>query len=324
MKKTLSFLLLLCLLLLPAAGCAAEAPQSASVPASPAPETVTATPQPQTAKPIDFSVNRAALSPAALTYLDGDAADYEALVDAVCRGDETAELSADASRAVEVLLETPYGALATLEADGGTVYITPQAGSADAVDAAVAALVQRTVFEDMNAFETALALYRTVSAFTFEESEENSLYRMLTAEKGNDADFAGALHYLLTQMGIPSALAYSPYGGDEHIWVVAELSGMRFHFDPTFENSATKGAGLTYFAMSDARRAYTGCDAPYAFIPEDTEFDALSDDTRFDELFDETTGWQLDTASHMLFLAYGFGTDYQTTLSTETFQPTAG
>ena len=139
-------------------------------------------------------------------------------------------------------------------------------------------------------------------------------------EIGPCAEFAAALSYLFNQNGIPAQVASGTAGDSEHFWVIAELGGKAYHFDPTFENSATGGLGLSYFGMSDAARTYTGCALPctvgrggYA-----ESLDAPCPDTRFDEFFTDVTSWDCDVQTHFLYLAYGFEEDYLNSVQTDT------
>ena len=194
-------------------------------------------------------------------------------------------------------------------------------GSAEAFDSAAKALVESAVYTESNELETAAALYRAVSSgCTYAESEENSLYRMIVEKEGGCAEFAAALSYLFNQNGIPAQVASGTAGDSEHFWVIAELGGKSYHFDPTFENSATGGLGLSYFGMSDAARTYTGCALPCTVGRGGyTEsLDAPCPDTRFDEFFTDVTSWDCDVQTHFLYLAYGFEEDYLNSVQTDT------
>lgn len=143
---------------------------------------------------------------------------------------------------------------------------------------------------------------------------------MIVEKEGGCAEFAAALSYLFNQNGIPAQVASGTAGDSEHFWVIAELGGKSYHFDPTFENSATGGLGLSYFGMSDAARTYTGCALPctvgrggYA-----ESLDAPCPDTRFDEFFTDVTSWDCDVQTHFLYLAYGFEEDYLNSVQTDT------
>ncbi len=287
--------------------------------------TVTPAPTAPALNPVSFQADRYLVCEAADEYLGDSRPDYEALVDAVCTGAPEVALSdpAHAARAVEVFAGSPYSALAALEVDeAGTVTITPSGtGSADEFDNAAETLVEGVLYEQSNALETALALYRAVSAeCTYEENDENSLYRMLVERRGGSAEFAEALQYLFLQNNIPAQLAYGTVGDVVHVWVIAQLNGNAYHFDPTFENGVTGGRGLSYFGMSDTARVYTGCTLPctvgqggYAETVE-----APCPDTYFDDLFTDVTDWENDVRQHFVYLAYGFEDDYLNSIQTDT------
>ena len=328
MKRFLSLSLALALLLCAFSGCSEPAETAAEPTPSPSPAAASASPAAKTIsapQPRSFTVDRALLPADAEAYLGDARGDYDALLDAVCAGEtEVALQDADrAERAAEVFSASPYAALAALEiGDDGAVTITPAGtGSADAFDSAAKELVESAVYTESNELETAAALYRAVSSgCTYAESEENSLYRMIVEKEGGCAEFAAALSYLFNQNGIPAQVASGTAGDSEHFWVIAELGGKPYHFDPTFENSATGGLGLSYFGMSDAARTYTGCALPctvgrggYA-----ESLDAPCPDTRFDEFFTDVTSWDCDVQTHFLYLAYGFEEDYLNSVQTDT------
>ncbi|MGN0477882.1 MAG: transglutaminase domain-containing protein, partial [Hominenteromicrobium sp.] len=235
---------------------------------------------------------------------------------------------ASAEKAAAVFEESPYRAFARPEPARDGIQIAYSGnGSADAFDEAAKHIVESAVYAESNELETALGLYRAVSSgFAFEESENNSLYRIMTEQKGGTAEFAAALNYLFNQNGIPSRLAGGTAADDAHFWVIAELDGRLYHFDPTFENGSTGGTGLMYFGMSDDARARTGCALPYTTGCGDyaETHDALCPDTKFDAMFIDVTGWTCDVREHFLYLAYGFETDCLTSVSTDTFTVSAG
>lgn len=282
-------------------------------------------------EPCTFTVYRYAVSSNAKVYLGDAQNEYNLLIDAVCAGDEMAVLSDydSAVKVAEVFSESPYSAFAVLELwDDGTIQITyTENGDADTFDSAAKAIVEGTVYTESNELETAVGLYGAVcSGFTFEESEENSLYRIIVEKKGGTKEFAEALNYLFNQNGIPSMLAFGTAADSEHFWVIAELDGVLYHFDPTFENSATGGLGLSYFGMSDAARTSSGCALPCttghgAYAETSGE---ICPDTHFDGLFTDVTDWKCDVRDHFLYLAYGFESDYLTSVQTSTGAAAAG
>ncbi|MBS4877187.1 MAG: transglutaminase domain-containing protein [Acutalibacteraceae bacterium] len=329
MKRFVPILLSLAVLLPAFSGCGDQSGAAASpTPASEAgagaalAEAPTATEAP-VLTPRAFTADRYLLSADAAAYLGNARDDYAALIDAVCAGAPEAQLSGyeSAALAAEVFAESPYSALAGLEiAENGAVTITPAgSGSAEEFDSAAELLVEGAVYAESNELETAVSLYRAVSAgCTYAESGENSLYRMIVEQEGGNAEFAAALCYLFNQNGIAARIASGTAGDTEHRWVIAELGGQPYHFDPTFENSATGGRGLSYFGMSDAARIYTGCALPctagrggYA-----ETLGAPCPDTHFDEFFTDVTSWDCDVRAHFLYLAYGFETEYLNSIET--------
>ena len=341
-KTTMKRLLISCLalLVLPFAltACSSPSGESDDLIPTPAPEPAPGDPgfleEPESSEepapePCVFHTDRYIVSQDAAEYLGNARADYEALIDTICAG-ETSLVIEDidsAEKAVAVFEESPYRAFAEPTLTDDAIQITySKTGSADAFDEAATYVVESAVYSESNTLETALGLYRAVSSgFIFEENEENSLYRMMTEKKGSTAEFAAALNYLFNQNGIESRLA-SGTADDTHFWVVAELDGQLYHFDPTFENGATGGAGLSYFGMSDDTRVYTGCALPFTTGRGDyaETHDALCTDTKFDTLFTDVTGWECDVRAHFLYLAYGFEEDYLTSVSTDTFTAAAG
>ena len=339
MKRLFILLLSLSMLLVAFAGCGSQPSDPADLTPTPAPEPAPGDPgfleEPESSEepapePCVFNTDRYVVSMDAQAYLGDARGDYEALIDAVCAGEESvaaADLES-AEKAVAVFEESPYRAFAQPEITDGAILITYSGnGSADAFDEAAKYVVEGAVYTESNTLETALGLYRAVSScFTFEESEDNSLYRMMTEKKGGTAEFAAALNYLFNQNGIPSQRAYGTAADDEHFWVIAELDGHLYHFDPTFENGSTGGAGLSYFGMSDDTRVYTGCALPFTTGQGSYKetHDKLCSDTKFDTMFTDVTSWECDVRAHFLYLAYGFEEDYLTSVSTDTFTAAAG
>lgn len=340
MKRISAILLTLTVLLFAFAGCSGGQPaESSDLIPTPAPEPAPGDPgfleeaepsEEPAPEPCVFTVDRYAVSMDAADYLGEARNDYEALIDAVCAGEETAAAldPENADKILTVFEESPYSAFASPALVDGVLQITyTGAGDADAFDEAVKEIVESAVYTESNELETALGLYRAAaSGFTFEENEDNSLYRMMVEKSGDTAEFAAALNYLFNQNGIPSQLASGTTADAEHFWVIAELDGALYHFDPTFENGSTGGAGLSYFGMSDDARVYTGCALPYTTGRGGyaETHDALCSDTKFDDLFTDVTGWEGDVRQHFLYLAYGFEGDYLTSISTDTVTAAAG
>lgn len=183
MKRFVPILLSLAVLLPAFSGCGDQSGAAASpTPASEAgagaalAEAPAATEAP-VLTPRAFTADRYLLSADAAAYLGNARDDYAALIDAVCAGAPEAQLSGyeSAALAAEVFAESPYSALAGLEiAENGAVTITPAgSGSAEEFDSAAELLVEGAVYAESNELETAVSLYRAVSAgCTYAESGE--------------------------------------------------------------------------------------------------------------------------------------------------------
>lgn len=268
------------------------------------------------------------------TYLEGADADWAALIGAALAGEAGGGASvvvtdaACAQRVAEVFTRTPYSAFVMVDVSENTMELSySNIGNSTAFHDAVQELVETSVYTESNQLETAVGLYRALaSSCTFEESDNNSLYRMIVEKKGGTLEFALALQYLFAQNGISAQIASGTAGDVEHYWVIAELKGQLYHFDPTFENTSTDGLGLTYFAMSDNAHAAAGCSAQYSVgfgeLAETCE--ALCPDDTFDNILTEVTDWNMDVRNHFLYLAYNFEPDFLTSISTETAAAAAG
>lgn len=270
---------------------------------------------------IEFYVDRNILSVDAEEYLGDAAADYFDLIEAACSGESALALTdvEAGPRILEVFGDSPYSGFATAELNGDKITLTYGEGNAELFEETVQILVEGSVFADSNDLETALGLYRTVAeGMYFEEGGEESLYHALTEFSGSSESFARALQYLFSQCGIEAKIVSGSAADTTHYWVAAVINDEWYHFDPTFENSATSGIGLSYFGMSDEMRAYTGCDAPYTlgFGGYAETVDELPSGTYFDDLLQDVTDWRMDAETHFLFLAYNFTDDYSTAIST--------
>ncbi|MBP3704854.1 MAG: hypothetical protein J6I98_04885, partial [Clostridia bacterium] len=139
-------------------------------------------------------------------------------------------------------------------------------------------------------------------------------------KKGGAKEFAAVLQYLFTQAGITAYLTESSAAGTTHWWVIAELDGNLYHFDPLFENSATGGLGLSYFGLSDKAHEYAGCNAVYTtgFSSLAQKQSSLCPESLADGLFTDVTGWEFDVLSHQLSLLYSGSEEFLTTVDTRT------
>ena len=334
MKRFVSFLLCF-ILIFSVSGCAPASTETNTVPdttgqpaASPSAQ-ATATPQP-TATPeptptaFTFTFDRYLLPADLDAYLteNNAADDWELLADTIYDGGTsyTPQNAACTEALAAVFAASPYAALAelTIEEDQLAIGYTG-AGTVTALEAAVTDLMETSLFNEFNTLETALALYRTASfGFTYEESEDNSLCRMLVEKKGGAEEFAAVLQYLFTQAGITAYLAEGSAAGITHWWVIAELDGSLYHFDPLFESSATGGLGLSYFGMSDEALEYAGCSTTYStgcssLAQKQSD---LCPESFADGLFTDVTGWELDVLSHRLSLLYSGSEEFLTEVDT--------
>lgn len=287
--------------------------------------------EPPAPEMIDFEVNRYAVTAGAAAYLGGAEEQYKALVDAVCSKKETEPYTDEdvAKRAAEAFAETPYNALAEATAKDGAFQIAyTGSGDADTFDAAVKALVESCVYKDANKAEKALILYRTVaSEFAQEGSENGSLYKTITEQKGSAEDLANALTYLFVQNGISADRVSGMVGESERSWTAAELSGNRYHFDAAAEKHATDGHGLQYFGMSDEARSKAGSPAPYTVGEGNyaVQQDTLSTDTKFDAVFADVKDFTVDVYGHFVYLSTESSEDgYQNSIGTESFTAAVG
>lgn len=153
--------------------------------------------------------------------------------------------------------------------------------------------------------EKAIALYGDISDFSYDSNIEYDLCSFFTEKKGSSFSFAGGLSYLLTQAGVENMLATSTTAsGEAHRFVIAKLNDSYYAMDPSYENGATGGKGLGYFALSDQAIEKAGTALPYS-TGENGYFkggQALCTDQQFDAAFDGVESWQLDSATHVLYL----------------------
>ena len=323
MKRLISFFLLLTVL----TGCqVSPVPDEIGIPSTMSP-TASASPSPSptplpTPVPLDFTLDHTKLPAehASVLELAGNTADWNALVAAICAQKATCSLSnpGAANDLLLVFSASPYAAVAQVNLSGDTLQITyAENASVEELETAVVEIMNGTLSASCSDTETALLLYRTVSSsFTYEESEANSLYRMLVERKGGTKEFAAALQYLLSQADIFSLTAESTLSGFTHYWVIAEFSGVTFHLDPVFEQTTTGGLGLSYFGMSDAAHKDALGTGQYEAGLLSEPHDALCPDDLYGGLFTDVTDWTLDVLSHELTLAYG-GDAFSTTVHTE-------
>lgn len=129
--------------------------------------------------------------------------------------------------------------------------------------ARVEEILSLCVREEYNDIQNALELYRyvaiNVNYFSVDYTEKQiSAYSALMHDTTVCYGYADAFNYLLRQIGIKAWLLEGRVSytdkDDEHGWSLVLLEGEYYHCDPTWEHSSTKGSGLHWFGMSDARR----------------------------------------------------------------------
>ena len=284
--------------------------------------------EPPTPTKYTFTTDRHAVSADAAEYLGSAAADYNALLDAVCTGKTamTAESAENAHRAAVVFESSPYNAFADVQVNSASFNITYTGdGDAETFDNAVKAIVEERVFAESNPVERAIGMYEAVAAdFKVQEKDEADLYHAVLNKKGSEETLAEVLNYLFVQNGIPSRMACGTTdGADMNYWVIAELSGKLYHFDPVQENGQ---ATLRGFAMSDSKYmelfdegVYTTGAGEYA-----QQMKELCPDTTFDALFRGTTSYRLDAVNHYIYLSTDASDDYRVSVNTETLGAAAG
>lgn len=81
-------------------------------------------------------------------------------------------------------------------------------------------------------------------------------YRAYCEHTGICSTFARAYAQMLTQVGIDNEFCATDIRGEVvgHAWVMAEIEGKNYFFDPTYELSTTAGRGYVYFGMTLSTR----------------------------------------------------------------------
>lgn len=160
------------------------------------------------------------------------------------------------------------------------------------MDKKLTSILDEIIKPEFNDFQRVLAIYTYVSSsfsydFTYdvENQDKIDVYDFLKNNKGVCHSYARLCKFLIYQYGISTyeARAYSP-DGVPHEWFMAEIDECWYHFDPTYENTLTKGSGLKYFAMNDNRRfqnggfspVFTAGISPLTTTPPSAVFDNLS------------------------------------------------
>ncbi len=295
-------------------------PPSAETPASAGP---TDTPLPSV-EPRAFTADPTLLPADQAEYLAAnDAADtWKSLTDAILNMRSSVELNQEdvLLPILNVFEHSPFSDIAVLDPDGTRIDITYSgAHSVEELNASVESLLNGSIGAGHNYLETLLSLYKTVAQFQYADTSSPSLYRTLAEQKGSAEEISTAFQYLLTQVGYKAQLAYAPSAA--HYWVVVEVDGNHYHFDPVFEAAATDGLGLSYFGMSDMAHAASigssGYTVGFGDLAENTT--GLCTFDTFDALFSNVTAWEADLSSHTVAVQFGFEADSTTEYSTKAF-----
>ena len=276
--------------------------------------------------PFVFTLDYTILPEDQLVYLENEDAvsEWKQLVQAICNGLSFVEFT-DMSKypAVSHILEKSlYADLVTLSSDGTCLFIEySEKNSIEAITSSVTSLFTEALGTEHNSFETLISLYKTAASFEYKDNADYSLYRTLSEHSGNAEEIAAALQYMLTQAGFTSYIASYTSTTISHAWVIAEISGNLYHFDPVFESTATNGHGLSYFGMSDKTHAAAlGRDiyiiGLHSLAEEHTD---LCTSNTLELLFTDATQYTLDTQTHTISVCYGFDTEKQTEFHTEAF-----
>ncbi len=250
--------------------------------------------------------------------------DWNTLIHAICENHAFTEFT-DYSKfqtLTRILETSPYADLVTLELDDDCLFIEySDICSLDTLDSSLTALFTESLSTKHNTLETLISLYRVAASFKYEESTDFSLYRTLVERKGNAEEIAGALQYMLTQAGFKAYTAEYSSLSIDHFWVIAEINGDFYHFDPVFESSATNGQGLSYFGMSDTAHAAAIGDDIYSvgFLSLSEQRSDMCPSNTFDLLFSNATQYQISPNNHTITVQYGFSASPSTEFSTEAF-----
>ena len=124
-------------------------------------------------------------------------------------------------------------------------------------------IINATVRPDDSDFEKALALYsyfattytydyETFEKMEFEYVNYTNTYRFMSSGVGICHEISAAYSYLLMQLGVDATIMMGP----NHQWSYIRINGHNYHVDPTF--ALGEIVYLGYFMMTDEKRAETG------------------------------------------------------------------
>lgn len=233
--------------------------------------TVSPTSDPEPEPP---SVGEFVWNPYVFDRLSGEyAEDAAILADAILAYDPVAAVSPDAAEVLvdNFAFEFPPAALVELSAEGDAVEIRylyskeEHQQKLEDFEAKVNLALSAVSAEDSE-FRRAKLLYDYVVAnvtyfYTDYTDKEITAFSALTQGVTICYGFADAFGYLLRQVGMEAHLwrggTYTATGFSDHGWCYAKIDGNYYHFDPTWEYSASKSDGVNrhlYFGMSDSGR----------------------------------------------------------------------
>lgn len=276
-------------------------------------------------EPYVFTPDHTKIPTDQLEYLEAknSVSEWKALVNAICSGASDMAYPGDEQfEAVShVLKASPFADSILLEFNDDRVcfeYIETE--TIESFNSSLSAVFTESLGTGYNALETLISLYRTAASFKYEDHTEYSLCRTLCEQSGNSKEIAAALQYMLTQAGFRAYIAYEN-SSINHNWVIAEIGGVFYHFDPVFEAAVTNGQGLSYFGMSDAAHAAATGSNFYSmgFQTSAEQYENMCPSNTLDQLFSNATQYQLDTHTNKIILQYGFKEDSPTVFSTEAF-----
>ena len=129
-------------------------------------------------------------------------------------------------------------------------------------------ILDDSVSDDYNEFETALALYEYITVnWVYDYDLYNhindpewysvgSLYRCMRDRTGICWEIAGVYEYLMMQCGINAeeAEGYDTMSEDTHAWAYLELDGKGYNIDPTWGLDVDQRPSLAYFCFTDEKR----------------------------------------------------------------------
>lgn len=213
-------------------------------------------------------------TPYAFDRLEGDyRADAIRLADAILHYEDEVNMSAAHAQVLcdNFAFEFPPSALTNLSAENDRVKIT-YLFSRDAHEKKIEQfsknvnLALARIKQEDSELTRAIKLYdyvvKNVTYFYTDYTDKDiTAFSAFTQGVTICYGFADAFGYLLRQTGMKAHLwrggTYTVNGFSEHGWCYAQIDGVYYHFDPTWEYSARKNSGKNqyiYFGLSDTKR----------------------------------------------------------------------